>query len=133
MVNVALRNPIKLNINRSSRPVLACKKVFLQISQNSQENTKKEIPAQMFSCEFCKISYKIFLKNPQDGCYCINTPSVYCRTQARIVGFLQSVNGRKDISEISANIKKPTKDQSTSHYDLSPLQKHIFSSHIFSG
>ena len=36
--------------------------MFLKISQNSQENTKKEI--QMFSCEFCKISHSTFLKEP---------------------------------------------------------------------
>ena len=34
--------------------------MFLQISQNSQENTKKEILAQMFSCEFCESSHYIF-------------------------------------------------------------------------
>ena len=38
--------------------------VFLQISQISQENTKKEIPAEMFSCEFCEISHNIFFKEP---------------------------------------------------------------------
>ena len=38
--------------------------MFLQILQNSQENTKKEIPAQMFSCEFCEISHNIFFKEP---------------------------------------------------------------------
>ena len=52
------------------------KKVFLEISQNSQENTcardsfliklkacnfiKKESLAQMFSCEFCEISTNTF-------------------------------------------------------------------------
>ena len=44
------------------------KKVFLEISQNSQENTcarvcnfiKKETLAQLFSCEFCEISKNIF-------------------------------------------------------------------------
>ena len=53
------------------------KKVFLEISQNSQENTcarvsfliklqaacnfiKKETLAQVFSCEFCEISKKTF-------------------------------------------------------------------------
>ena len=36
--------------------------VFLQISQNYQENTEKEIPALMFSCELCEISHNIFLK-----------------------------------------------------------------------
>ena len=46
-------------------------KVFLEISQNSQENTgarvsflinfiKKETQAQLFSCEFCKISRNNF-------------------------------------------------------------------------
>ena len=50
------------------------KKVFLEISQNSQENNsarisfliklqakgKKEILAQVFSCEFCEISKNTF-------------------------------------------------------------------------
>ena len=49
------------------------KKVFLEISQNSQENTsarvseasscnfiKKETKTQVFSCEFCEISKNIF-------------------------------------------------------------------------
>ena len=38
------------------------KSVFLEISQNSQENNflKKETPAQVFSCEFCEISKKAF-------------------------------------------------------------------------
>ena len=31
-------------------------------SQNSLENTKKDIPAQIFSCEFCKISHNILFK-----------------------------------------------------------------------
>ena len=58
------------------------KKVFLEISQNSQENTcakvkrgkhlchlcssffiKKETLAQVFSCEFCAVSKNIFLQN----------------------------------------------------------------------
>ena len=53
-------------------------KVFSEISQNSQKNTcarvkfggltlatllKKETLAQVFSCEFCKISKKFFLQN----------------------------------------------------------------------
>ena len=49
-----------------------CKKMFLEISQNSQENTcarvsflikfiKKETVAQAFSCEFCEISKNNFL------------------------------------------------------------------------
>ena len=55
------------------------KKVFLEISQNSQENTcvrasflikhqacnfiKKEALAQVFSCEFCEISKSTFFQN----------------------------------------------------------------------
>ena len=54
--------------------------MFRQILQNSQENTKKEIPAQMFSCEFCEISQNIFFKDPLDGCFSINTSSVYYLT-----------------------------------------------------
>ena len=36
--------------------------MFLEIPQNLQENTKNGIPGQMFSCEFCEISYNIFFK-----------------------------------------------------------------------
>ena len=52
------------------------KKVFLEISQDSQESTcvrvsfliklhfiKKEILAQVFPCEFCEISENTFLQN----------------------------------------------------------------------
>ena len=63
---------------RNSRPDVFCKKVFLEISQNSQKNTcarvsfliklqaqpcnviKKETLAQVFSCEFCQISKNTF-------------------------------------------------------------------------
>ena len=55
-------------------------KVMLQVSQNSQENSKKEIPAQMFSCKFCEIPQNIFFKEPLDGCFGINTRPVYCPT-----------------------------------------------------
>ena len=37
---------------------------MLQVLQNSQENTEKEIPAQMFSCKFCEISNDIYFKEP---------------------------------------------------------------------
>ena len=60
----------------------------MQILQNSQENIcakdstefnfiKKEIPGQMFPCEFCEMSHNAFFKET-DGCFCINTRSVYC-------------------------------------------------------
>ena len=64
--------------NRSSRPEVFYKKVFLKISQNSQESTsarvsfliklqakgcnfiKKETLVQLFSCEFCEIFKNTF-------------------------------------------------------------------------
>ena len=49
-----------------SEAVVRCcsaEKVFLQIRQNWQENTK-EILAQILSCEFCEISHNIFFKEP---------------------------------------------------------------------
>ena len=67
-------------IIRGSRLEVFCKKLFLEISQNSQENAcakvsfliklqvqawassciKKETQAQVFSCEFCEISKNTF-------------------------------------------------------------------------
>ena len=67
----------RLRNNRSSYLTCSIKKVFLEISQNSQENTcarvsflnkveacnfiKKETLAQVLSCEFCQISKNTFL------------------------------------------------------------------------
>ena len=54
-------------IFRNSRPDVFCKKVFLEISQNSQENTctrvnllKNRLWHKRFSCEFCEISQNTF-------------------------------------------------------------------------
>ena len=44
---------------RSSHRRCSVKKVFLEISQNSQENTCAQV-AQVFSCEFCEISKNKF-------------------------------------------------------------------------
>ena len=67
-----------LFLDRSSRRSCSVKKVFLEISQNSQENTcardsffnkvagqacnfiKKDSVVQVFSCEFCEISKNAF-------------------------------------------------------------------------
>ena len=38
--------------------------VLLQISQNSQKKHQKEIPLQMFSCEFSEIFHNTFFKEP---------------------------------------------------------------------
>ena len=52
---------------RSSCPEVFCKKVFLEVSQNSQKSPvpecnfiEKETLAEVFSCEFCEISKNIF-------------------------------------------------------------------------
>ena len=69
---------LNFNLYRRSRPEVFYEKVFLKISNNSQENTcpraslliklqasfcnfiKKETPAQVFSCEFCEIFKSTF-------------------------------------------------------------------------
>ena len=53
------------------------KKVFLEISQNSQENTQKIFHYRCFLVNSAKFLITSFLKNPSDGCFCINTRSVY--------------------------------------------------------
>ena len=55
-------------IYRSSLPDLFCKKMFLETSQNSQENTcasvsiliKLQTLTQVLSCEFCEVSKNTF-------------------------------------------------------------------------
>ena len=68
---------VQITRSRSSRPEVFCKKVFLKISQNSQENTcarvsffNKETLEQMFSCEFCDIFKSIyFYRTPLVAAY----------------------------------------------------------------
>ena len=61
-------------MNRSIRPEVFCKKLFLEIWQNSQENTcviKIGTLTKAFSCEFCEIFKNTFLiKNTADGYLC---------------------------------------------------------------
>ena len=62
------------------------KKVSLEISKNSQENScarasfdkvtgqagnfiKKETLSQVFSCEFCETSKNLFYRTPLDDCF----------------------------------------------------------------
>ena len=49
---------------RSSRPVLFCKKRALANFAKFTRKHQKEIPVQMFSCEFCKLSHNTFFKEP---------------------------------------------------------------------
>ena len=54
----------KIGLIRSSRPEVFCKKVFLEISKNSQENTCASVSflinLQVLSCEFFQISKNTF-------------------------------------------------------------------------
>ena len=49
---------------RSSRPELFCKKGALANFAKFTRKHQKEIPLQMFSCEFCEISHNTFFKEP---------------------------------------------------------------------
>ena len=76
-------NFFRIYLGRSSRPEVFCKKVFLQISQNSQENTcarvhflikfqasaKNEILVSD-SVNFVKFRITRFLQNSSGGCFC---------------------------------------------------------------
>ena len=54
-------------------PEVFCKRVFLEISQNSQPQPcnfiKKETLARVFSGEFCEISMNLFLQSTSGGCF----------------------------------------------------------------
>ena len=71
---------VLITVQKQPPEVLFRKKVFLEISQNSQENTcarasflikyiKKETLAQVFSCECCDISKNKFLKKTLGDCF----------------------------------------------------------------
>ena len=49
---------------RSSRPELFCKNGVLANFAKLTRKQQKDTPLQMFSCEFCEIFHKIFLKEP---------------------------------------------------------------------
>ena len=49
---------------RSSRPELFCKNGVLANFAKLTRKHQKDIPLQMFSCEFCEISHNIFFKEP---------------------------------------------------------------------
>ena len=52
---------VQLHYTEAVAQRFSMKKVFLEISQNSQENfIKKETLARVFSCEFCEISKNTF-------------------------------------------------------------------------
>ena len=60
------KNSLRFKLYRSRRPGVFCKKMLLEISQNSQGNTCTRFSlliktlAQVFSCEFCEISQNTF-------------------------------------------------------------------------
>ena len=49
---------------RSSRPELFCKNGVLANFAKFTRKRQKDIPLQMFSCEFCEISHNTFFKEP---------------------------------------------------------------------
>ena len=49
---------------RSSRPELFCKNGVLANFAKFTRKHQKDVPLQMFSCEFCKIFHNIFFKEP---------------------------------------------------------------------
>ena len=49
---------------RSSPPVLFCKNRVLANFAKFTRKYQKDIPLQMFSCEFCEISHNTFFKEP---------------------------------------------------------------------
>ena len=70
--------------SQKQSPVVFIKKVFLKISQNSQENScirvllvsvcnfiKKDTQTQVFSCKFYEISKNSFCYRKSDGSFCI--------------------------------------------------------------
>ena len=79
-----MRSPFDLRNLLTSEAVgrrCSAKMVFLEISQNSLENTwhqacnfiKSEALAQVFSCEFFEISKNTFFpQNESGGCFCNN-------------------------------------------------------------
>ena len=71
-----------LILPESEAVVRSCsaRKVFLQILQNSQENTKKRFRYRFFLVNSAKFLITTFLKRPSNGCFCINTCSVYFPT-----------------------------------------------------
>ena len=69
-------------MSKSSHRRCSVRKVFLEISQNSQENacaraSKIETLAQVFSCEFCEISKNTFFTEhvwaSASGCLLLGT------------------------------------------------------------
>ena len=97
------------------------KKVFLEISQNSQENScvrvsflinlqaspsnfiKKETLAQVFSCEFCEISKNnFFYRTPLSDCFCECFYVFALKTSALgLISFVR-LDGREDIQSLKS-------------------------------
>ena len=65
---------------RSSRPELFCKNGVLTNFAKFTKNTKKIFHYRCFLVNSAKFLITSFLKSPSDGCFCINTRSVYFPT-----------------------------------------------------
>ena len=106
---------------RTSHRKCSVKKVFLEISQNSQENScaivsfliklqaspsnfiKKETLAQVFSCEFCEISKSnFFYRTPLGDCFCECFYVLALKTSALgLISFVR-LDGREDIQSLKS-------------------------------
>ena len=86
----------------ANRGVL-CKKVLLEILQNSQENTcaslffqacnfiKKETLAQVFSCEFCEISNTYSYRRPLVAAFVLPAKKIKKKSQAGIPELVKAI------------------------------------------
>ena len=63
-------------------------------------------PCTFFLGGFCEISHNIFLKNPLDGCFCINTRSVYFPTTNFCLSE-KDVTNKKRGNKSELNISNP--------------------------
>ena len=71
------KNSLRFKLYRSRRPGVFCKKMLLEISQNSQGNTCTRFSlliktlAQAFSCKFWEIFKNNVLEKLLEDCFCL--------------------------------------------------------------
>ena len=102
MTLVYLYTPLKIsgNLCRKSSPKVFCKKVFLKISQNPQENTcargsglqpyLKRNWHRCSSLSFVKVLKSSFLYNTSGGCFCLWFSDVFRGYRKRSVAWNRS-------------------------------------------
>ena len=73
--------------------------------------SKRDSGTDVFFGKFCEISHNIFLKNPSDGCFCINTRSVYFPT-TNFRFSENDVTNKKRGNKSELNISNPQPERS---------------------